>query len=280
MAKRLLNKYEQRRFMMAKQEVLYNKEDGIGIITLNRPEKLNALTHEMLHRINSIIKDIKKDDTVRAVILTGNGSAFSAGTDISSEVPQTAEIEINLMKEKTSTEYRQSLWFFNSIAKPVICAINGAAVGIAAEFSLHCDIRIAAESARWGEVFVLRGMTPDTGAGTYLLPRIVGLSKACELVFSGEIIDAQEMLRIGLVSKVVPDAELMPAAREMARKLTRGAPLAIQMAKQLMYKGLEQTVEAHQEAARYCFQLSCKTHDVQEGIVSFFGKRKPRWKGN
>jgi len=264
---------------MAKQDVLYTKEDSIGIITLNRAEKLNALTHEMLFRINSIIEDIKKDDKVRAVILTGNGNAFSAGTDISGEVPQTAEVEINLMKEKTSTEYRQSIWFFNSIPKPVICAINGAAVGIAAEFSLHCDIRIAAESARWGQVFVLRGMTPDTGAGTYLLPRIVGLSKACELVFSGDIIDAQEMLRIGLVSKVVPDAELMPTAREMAKKLTRGAPLAVQMAKQLMYAGLAHTMEAHQEVARYCFQLSCKTEDVQEGIVSFFEKREPRWKG-
>jgi enoyl-CoA hydratase/carnithine racemase len=265
--------------IMAKQDVLYTKEDSIGIITLNRAEKLNALTHEMLHRINSIIEDIKNADTVRAVILTGNGRAFSAGTDISGEVPQTAEVEINIMKEKTSTEYRQSLWFFNSIPKPVICAINGAAVGIAAEFSLHCDIRIAAESARWGQVFVLRGMTPDTGAGTYLLPRIVGLSKACELVFSGDIIDAQEMLRIGLVSRVVPDAELMPTAREMAKKLTRGAPLAVQMAKQLMYRGLEQTMEAHQEAARYCFQLSTKTEDSREGIVSFFEKREPRWKG-
>jgi enoyl-CoA hydratase/carnithine racemase len=276
---RLPNRYEQRRFVMAKQDVFYTKKDGIGTITLNRPEKLNALTHEMLHRLNSIIEDIKKDDTVRAVILTGNGRTFSAGTDISGEVPQTAEIEINLAKGKTSTEYRQSLWFFNSIPKPVICAINGAAVGIAAEFALHCDIRIAAESARWGQVFVLRGMTPDTGAGTYLLPRIVGLSKACELVFSGEIIDAQEMFRIGLVSKVVPDGELMPTARKMAKKLTRGAPLAIQMAKRLMYRGLEQTMEAHQEAARYSFQLSCKTEDVQEGIVSFFEKRKPRWKG-
>jgi enoyl-CoA hydratase/carnithine racemase len=275
----LSNKYKQRRFMMAKQDVLYNKEGGIGTITLNRPDKLNSLTHEMLHRLNSIIEDIKKDNTVRAVILTGNGRTFSAGTDISGEVPQTAEVEINLMKERISTEYRQSLWFFNSIPKPVICAINGAAVGIAAEFALHCDIRIAAESARWGQVFVLRGMTPDTGAGTYLLPRIVGLSKACELVFSGEIIDAQEMLRIGLASEVVPDADLMPTARRMAKKLTRGAPLAIQMAKQLMYRGLEQTMEAHQEAARYCFQLSCKTEDVQEGIVSFFEKRKPRWKG-
>jgi enoyl-CoA hydratase/carnithine racemase len=276
---RLPDNYEKRRFIMAKQDVLYTKEDSIGIITLNRAEKLNTLTHEMLFRINSIIEDIKKDDKVRAVILTGNGNAFSAGTDISGEVPQTAEVEINLMKEKTSTEYRQSIWFFNSIPKPVICAINGAAVGIAAEFSLHCDIRIAAESARWGQVFVLRGMTPDTGAGTYLLPRIVGLSKACELVFSGDIIDAQEMLRIGLVSKVVPDAELMPTAREMAKKLTRGAPLAVQMAKQLMYTGLAHTMEAHQEVARYCFQLSCKTEDVQEGILSFFEKREPRWKG-
>lgn len=264
---------------MPKKDVLYTKEDSIGIITLNRPEKLNALTHEMLHRINSIIEDIKRDDTVRAVILTGSGRTFSAGTDISSEVPQTADVEINLMKERISTEYRQSMWFFNSIPKPVVCAINGAAVGIAAEFSLHCDVRIAAESARWGQVFVLRGMTPDTGAGTYLLPRIVGLSKACELVFSGEIIDAQEMLRIGLVSKVVPDAELMPAAKEMAKKVTRGAPLAIQMAKQLMYRGLEQTMEAHQESARYCFQLSCKTEDIREGIASFFEKRQPRWKG-
>jgi enoyl-CoA hydratase/carnithine racemase len=152
-------------------------------------------------------------------------------------------------------------------------------VGIAAEFTLHCDIRIAAESARWGQVFVLRGMVPDTGAGTYLLPRIVGLSKACELVFSGDIIDAEEMLRIGLVSKVVPDAELMPAAREMAKRLTRGAPLAVQMAKQLMYTGLERTMEAHQEATRYCFQLSCRTEDFQEGIRSFFEKREPCWRG-
>lgn len=264
---------------MVKPDVLYTKEDSIGIITLNRTEKLNALTHQMLHRINSIIEDIKKDDKVRAVILTGKGKVFSAGTDMSGEVPQTAEVEVNLMKEKIATEYRQSLWFFNSIPKPMICAINGAAVGIAAEFSLHCDIRIAAESARWGQVFVLRGMTPDTGAGTYLLPRIVGLSKACELAFSGEIIDAQEMLRIGLVSKVVPDAELMPTASEMAKKLTRGAPLAVQIARQLMYRGLEQTMEAHQEAARYCFQLSNKTADVQEGIICFFEKREPHWKG-
>jgi enoyl-CoA hydratase/carnithine racemase len=264
---------------MADENLLFNKGKGIAIVTLNRPEKLNAITHPMLQRLHGIIEEIRRDDGIRVVILTGNGRAFCAGTDISDSVPLTAEVEIRAMKEKTSTEYRQSHWFFNSIPKPVICAINGPAVGIGAEFTLHCDIRIASQNARWGQVFVLRGMVPDTGAGTYLLPRIVGLSKACELVFSGEIIDAQEMLRIGLVEKVVPEDQLMPTAREMAKKLMRGAPLAVQMCKQLMYMGLERTIEAHQEAEQYCFQLSVKTEDFQEGIKSFFEKREPRWVG-
>jgi len=264
---------------MSEEHVLYEKKDNVAIITLNRPERLNAITHAMLRRLGEIIDDIKKDNAVRAMILTGKGRAFSAGTDISDPVPVMSEIEIQFMKQKDSTEYRQSLWYFNSIPKPTICAINGAAVGIASEFALHCDIRIAAESARFGQVFVLRGMTPDTGAGTYLLPRIVGLSKACELVFSGEIINAKEMLRIGLVSQVVPDEQLMTAAMAMARKMIRGAPLAVQMAKQLMYTGLERSLEAHWEATRYAFQLSCKTEDFQEGIKSFFEKREPNWQG-
>ncbi|MFC1916865.1 enoyl-CoA hydratase/isomerase family protein [Chloroflexota bacterium] len=264
---------------MAEQDILYTKEDGIAVVTLNRPEKLNSITHEMLGRLHSIIEEVKRDEEVRVVILAGNGRAFCAGTDITGEVPLGAEVIINQAKEKISTESRQSNWYFNSIPKPVICALNGAAVGIGAEFALHCDIRIAAESARWGQVFVLRGMVPDTGAGTYLLPRIVGLSKACELVFSGDIIDAQEMLRIGLVTKVVPGEELMPATMEMAKKLKRGAPLAVQMSKQLMYGGLERSIEAHQEAERYCFNLSCQTEDFKEGIKSFFEKREPRWVG-
>ena len=267
---------------MAEQDLLYSRENGLGIVTLNRPERLNAITHPMLARLHSIIEEIREDDSVRVAILTGNGRAFCAGTDISGELaaaPIPAEVEIFKMKEKDSTEYRESQWFFNSLPKPVICAINGAAVGIGAELSLHCDIRIASESACWGQVFVLRGMVPDTGAGTYLLPRIVGLSKACELVFSGEIINAQEMLRIGLVSRVVPDDQLLAAAKEMAKKLMRGAPLAVKMCKQLMYMGLERTLEAHQEASRYCLQLSTKTEDFQEGIRSFIEKREPRWVG-
>jgi len=266
---------------MTEPNIFFTKEDGIAVITISNPERRNAVTHEMNRRLRAIIEDIKRDNEIRVVILTGapSGRAFCAGTDITGEVPMAVEEEIDAVKQMISTESRQSMWFFNSIPKPVVCAINGAAVGIGAEFALHCDIRIAAESARFGQVFVLRGMVPDTGAGTYLLPRIVGLSKACELVFSGEIIDAQEMFRIGLVSKVVPDNELMPAAFEMAKKLKKGAPLAIQMSKQLIYAGLERTIEAHQEAERYYFQLSCKTEDFKEGIKAFLEKREPHWVG-
>ena len=269
---------------MAEQDVLYNKEDGIAIVTLNRPDKLNTLTNKVFARIASITEEIKRDEDVRVVIVTGNGRAFCAGTDLSSgsalsEGESQATEHIERARQKTSTYDRGPTWMFNSIPKPSICAINGVAVGGGAEITLLCDTRIASESARWGQVFVLRALPPDMGAGTYLLPRIVGLSKACELVFSGEIIDAEEMLRIGLVSKVVPNEELMPAAMEMAKKLMRGAPLAVQMAKQLMYRGLDRSIDDHIQAESYAFNLCSQTEDATEGIKSFMEKREPRWLG-
>jgi enoyl-CoA hydratase/carnithine racemase len=169
-------------------------------------------------------------------------------------------------------------WRFNSIPKITIAAINGPTVGLGCEITLHCDIRIAAESARWGEVFVLRGMVPDTGAGTWLLPRIVGLSKALELVCSGEIIDAQEMLRIGLVDRVVPSEKLLPAAKEMAKKFLKASPLAVQMAKQLIYRGLERTALEHLRDNRIALDLITNTEDHTEGVRSFLEKRAPQWK--
>jgi 2-(1,2-epoxy-1,2-dihydrophenyl)acetyl-CoA isomerase len=263
---------------MATTDVLYEKQDHIGIITLNRPEKMNAMTHEMLELFRQICIEIGKDDDVRAVILTGKGKCFCAGTDLSGDVPQSIDTELCYMKSKETTTSSFSHWFFTGIPKPVICAINGPAAGAGSEYPLQCDIRIAGQSAKWGEVFVKRGLIPDTGAGTYLLPHIVGLSKACELCFSGEVIDANEMLRIGLVHQVVPDDQLMPTAMELARKFLKAAPLAVQMTKQLMYMGLERTIEHHHEATRYCFQLAAKTEDTVEGIKSFLEKRDPVWK--
>lgn len=271
---------------MAEEEVLYSKEDGVGIITLNRPEKLNALAFEQQLRLASLVEEIKRDEDVRVVILTGAGRAFCAGADISGgDLPSIKQADrfkqrgIDDARRRTSTYDPGTLWSLNSIPKPTICAINGAAVGMGAEYTLLCDIRIASQAARWGQVFVLRGVVPDHGAGTYLLPRMVGLSNACELVFSGKIIDAEEMLRIGLVSKVVPPEELMSAAKEMAKELMRGAPLAVQMCKQLMYMGLHRSVPDHIQATRQCFSVANQTEDYKEGVKSFLEKREPRWVG-
>jgi len=267
---------------MAEEQILYRKENGIAIVTFNRPEKLNATTAQMNSRLGEISEQIKSDDEVRVVILTGAGRAFCAGTDISgsgASGPSGTERSVSRVRVRRSTLDRLTSWGLTSIPKPTIAAINGAAVGLGAEFTLHCDIRIAAESARWGQVFVLRGWVPDTGAGTYLLARIVGLSNALELVCSGEIIDAQEMYRIGLVSKVVPNDQLMPSAMEMAKKLMRGAPLAIRMAKELIYRSLERNIEEHAQANGSAFAMLTATEDHAEGVRAFLEKREPRWKG-
>ena len=271
---------------MLENEVLYSKENGVATITFNRPDKLNALAFEQQQRLGLLVEEIKKDEEVRVVILTGAWRAFCAGADLTGgdlpSVKQAANFQqrgINDAKRKVSTYDPGSPWALLSIAKPTICAINGPAVGMGAEYTLLCDIRIASKTARWGEVFVRRGLTPDHGAGTYLLPRIVGLSKACELVFSGRIIDADEMLRIGLVSSVVPPEQLMSAANEMAAELKKGAPLAVQMAKQLMYLGLDRTVQDHIIASRAAFTLANQTQDYKEGVKSFLEKREPRWVG-
>jgi enoyl-CoA hydratase/carnithine racemase len=265
------------------QQVLFTNENGIGIITFNRPEKLNATTAAMNARLGQICEEVKQDDSVRAVVITGAGRAFCAGTDVSpertGEAPPAENRTVSRFRGRRSTLDRTTIWSLLQVPKPTICAINGAAVGLGAEFTLQCDVRIASDAARWGQVFVMRGWVPDTGAGTYLLSRIVGLSKALELVCSGEIIDAQEMLRIGLVTSVVPVDWLRGAAIAMATKMSRGAPLAIRAAKELIYRGLERNMEEHSIANSSAFGMLTNTEDHAEGVRSFLEKREPRWKG-
>ena len=269
--------------MAEEKLMLYEKEDGIGIITINRPEKMNAITDDMLADLINIINDIILDNEVRAVILTGNGRAFCGGTDVSTGLSRdqvkAGEERAKKIKKVDLPENPLPKWTFTVIPKPTIAAVNGAAVGMGAEWTAQCDIRIASENARFGWVFPLRGLTPDTGAGPYLLPYIVGLSKALELMYSGEIIDARESERIGLVSKVVPPDELMPAAKEMAKKLTQGAPLAIKGIKELTYGSMEWTTSEHQRENGVRFRSLSLSEDCKEGIRSFLEKRPPVWKG-
>jgi 2-(1,2-epoxy-1,2-dihydrophenyl)acetyl-CoA isomerase len=262
---------------MAREDVLYTKEDGIATITLNRPESRNAVTWEMHGLIDEALDDVKRDDTVRALIITGVDPAFCAGTDVRGEMAPPADWQLARLARDTGE--RRLPWSFVDVAKPTIAAVNGSAVGMGAEFTIQCDIRIASERARFGWIFPQRGLIPDTGAGTYLLPRIVGLSKACELVFSGEIIDAEEALRIGLVTKLVAHDELMPAARDIAVRLSKGAPLSVRWAKQLIYRGLERDLESHAAFTSQLLAMCFQTEDHQEGVKSFLEKRDPVFRG-
>ncbi len=270
---------------MAEENVLYTREDGIGIITLNRPERMNAVTNDMLVTIHEMVANIIKDDEVRAMIITGNGRAFCSGTDVSAlgredqEATAARERRQQRLENLKLPESPLPVWSFTRIPKPTIAAINGAVVGMGAEWIAQCDIRIASENARFGWVFSMRGLPPDTGSGPYLLPYIVGMSKALELMYSGEIIDAREAERIGLVSKVVPPEELMPAAREMAQKLMRGAPLAIKAIKELTYGSLEWFPDAQIRETHERFRSLSLTEDCREGVRSFLEKRPPVWKG-
>jgi len=269
--------------MAEEKKILYEKEDGTGIITFNRPERMNSITFDMQADLSDIISEATLDDEVRAVILTGNGRAFCAGTDVTVGIVRDQQ---DAGREKARKAKQVELpatslpgWTFTRIPKPTIAAVNGAAVGMGAEWTAQCDIRIASEAARFGWVFPMRGITPDTGAGPYLLPYIIGLSKALRLMYSGRIIDAAEAESIGLVSMVVPPDELLPAAKEMAKELTQGAPLAIKGIKEVTYGSLEWPPSVHGAENSRRFRDTSASEDAKEGVDSFLERRPPVWKG-
>ncbi len=258
----------------------YAVDGHIAKMRFNRPERMNAITYEMLAEIEQAAREANADDNVRAVVVTGEGRAFSAGTDLqqlSSAPPAMGRAET---LGHAYGDDAPAPWTFPSISKPVIAAVNGAAVGLGAEFTLQCDLRIAAESARFGWVFVHRGLVPDTAAGSWLLSRIVGLQQAARLLFTGEIIGAQEAKDIGYVLDVVPDAQLMDRAMAMADAVTRGSPLAAREIKRLLYRGLVRPPMEHLKDSTATITRLFQSEDFKEGVRAFLEKRPPEWPGN
>jgi E-phenylitaconyl-CoA hydratase len=255
--------------------VVVDMKEGVATITIARPDAMNALDPEALDLLNEAFQDVNVDNNVRAVILTGAGTtAFCTGSDLKKTMPPKESFA-----ELTFGRVQRCYPFAGvDIDKPVVCAVNGYALAGGMELALACDIRIASSNAQFGQSEVRVGSIPAAG-GTQRLPRIVGLSDAMLMMLTGDRIDAQEALRIGLVSKVVPPGELMDAANAIARRIVENAPLAIRAVKKLVRDGIEMPLGAAIQAEQYVLGVIRDTHDRIEGRKAFQEKRKPAFNG-
>jgi enoyl-CoA hydratase len=259
---------------MAYETLLYEKRDSIGYVTINRPDKLNALNRQVMDELDDCFRAIQNDEEVSEVILTGAGEkAFVAGADVQ-ELATLAPLE----GRDFSRRGQRIFDLIENLGKPVIAAVNGYALGGGCELAMACTLRIASENARFGQPEVKLGLIPGC-AGTQRLARLVGKGRALEMILSGEAIDAQEAYRIGLVNQVVPAAELAAAAQTLACKIAANAPLAIKFALEAVNRGLEMTREQGQFLEAVLFGLCCTTADMKEGTRAFLEKRSAKFVG-
>ncbi|GAA3523133.1 enoyl-CoA hydratase/isomerase family protein [Aeromicrobium panaciterrae] len=256
--------------------VRYSVDDGLAVITIDRPEKRNALSYAMLAAIRDSVKSAEDDPGVRAIVLTGSPGQFCAGTDLT----ELHDVEPGTDPADRTQHTDGQHWFLHDATKPVIAAIDGPAAGLGVELATQCDFRIASTRATFSWIFVKRGLVPDTGAGTWLLPQLVGLQMAKRLVFSGDFIPADEAQRIGFVLDVVEPDGLMPAARALAASVSSGSPFAIERVKRLLNessaKARDEHLVAHVAAMTEC-QLS---DDHREGVAAFLEKRPAVFTGH
>ena len=262
------------------QQILYEKEGHVATITMNRPAKLNAYSEVMVHEILTALADARDDDGIRAVILTGAGRGFCSGGDIGRDFQYPARYRGHRLE--SMLEMRENMHelvkFLQRFDKPVIAALNGAAVAGGLTLALSCDFRIAAESAKLGDTSLRFGLLPDEG-GAYFFPRFLPFDRALKMSLLSEVYTAREALALGLVTEVVPDAELASTARAWATRLAEGPPLAIRVAKRMMYKQLAMNLDSALEDAAMATLVINYTDDVKEGIAAFHEKRKPRFEG-
>lgn len=253
--------------------IILEKKDGIGCITLNRPEVFNAISQELIDEFSDALDTVNKDYEIQVLILTGAGKGFQAGADIR-ELSMMTPMSILRWNEGVLRNHAK----LEKLRQPVIAAINGLAMGGGLELALSCSIRIAVAGAKLALPEVKLGIIPGTG-GTQRLPRLIGKGKAYELLLTGDTITTEEALNIGLVNKVVPKGEALTAAEEMARKIMANAPIAVEMCKDAVEIGmdlpLEQAIQYSQKNCITCFS----TEDMKEGTGAFLEKRKPNFKG-
>jgi len=261
---------------MTYEHLLLEKDGHIATLSLNVPEKLNAITMEMARNLPLAAEEIAQDDDIRVVIVTGSGRGFCSGADVGMMSGGSGERSRYERLQATGWPFSD---VFPKLTKPVIAAINGACVGGGLSLALSCDIRIASETARFGVLQVTRGLVPDYGL-TFYLPHAIGTSNALKLMFTAEIIDSAEGLRLGIVSQVVAADELMNVARELATKISQQPPVSVELSKKMAWRGLMDSLNRQMDLETYGTRVASQTEDHKESVRAFMEKRPlPEFKG-
>ena len=264
------------------EELLVEQDGHIVTITLNRPERLNAISRPMLGELSAKMVEADKDPDVRCIILTGAGRGFCSGLDLidtSDRMDESGSVGGGSNRARQLFDLRDApinvMWHTDT---PIICAINGAAAGYGMDMTLLCDMRIMSENAKLAAVTAKRNVVPESG-GTWLLPRLVGWAKAAELYYRGRTIDAQESLEMGIVNAVVPNEKLMETAREWAQDVADNAPVAVQTTKRMMRMGMEESYDTAVDHLMVHLSGLFQSEDFKEGLQAFMEKRKPKFTG-
>jgi enoyl-CoA hydratase/carnithine racemase len=262
--------------IMNEKHVLYEVKGHIALITLNRPEAKNAFSPEMIRLWRECLEAAKADDNVRVIIVTGKGDTFCSGGDIRDMAD--GKLKSWDMKRFLWDGVHRIVLTLEDLDKPVIAAINGAAMGAGMDMAIMCDLRVCSDKAKLAESYIMMGLIPGDG-GAYFLPRLTGVSKALELLFTGDVLTPEEALQMGIVNRVVPHDRLMEETMKLAEKIAGKPPVAIRMMKRAVYQGLTSTLKAHLDYISSQMSLLSETADHVEAARSFLEKRKPVFKG-
>src|SRR6266487_2960372 len=259
-------------------DLLFEVDSNVATVTLNRPNRLNAISGPMLESLSRALRDADRDRDVRVIVITGAGRGFCAGLDLKDLVAGTGTNGADGLANARFDLANSPPIVLHTTDKPVICAINGPAAGYGMDLALGADIRIASRDAKLAAVFTRRGILPESG-GAWLLPRLIGWEKAAEIAFGGRTLSAQQALEAGLVSQVVDPDQLMPTTRQLAAEIAANAPLAVQATKRMMRLGLEETFEANVHHVFLQLLPLFGSKDFREGVQAFVEKREPQFQG-
>jgi len=259
------------------KDIVYEVKDGVAQITLNKPDKLNAMSWGTWAEIETAMAEANGDDAVRCVLFTGAGRGFSSGTDLTGGADESQQRPFQGREGAMRSLHRCTDTVYHC-TKPTIAAVNGVSVGAGFSLALACDIRIAAEKAKFSAIFIKRGLSADTGS-TWFLPRLVGMDRALDILCTGRMVEADEAFRIGLVTRVVPGDDLMDEANALAQEIAAGPTLAVEINKRLARDGMNRELSEQIEAEDYLQRITHSSEDAKEGRLSFVEKRPPVFQG-